>query len=268
MKNPTPRRSSGAAHNAAWIPGLRRPLMAPEDAGGGAAASAAAPAPASTPAAPAPASSPGTAPGGSENMLPQSRVNELVGQARREGREAALREIGPQPKPAAPAPVAPAADPAKPGALTEDAVISLMDRERAFTHASTGTYQLTAPQLQRMTQAFRAEKPTDVAAWTRAYADDLGFKPIAAAPAAAGTQTTPTSSTEAGRPPVAAAPSAPARVDPVTAGGLVDIWNLPLEEINRLGPWGLRAEQEKILAAANQKAGAPPVPRVLQPRKP
>ncbi|MCX5747101.1 MAG: hypothetical protein NT062_31915 [Proteobacteria bacterium] len=41
----------------------------------------------------------------------------------------------------------------------------------------------------------------------------------------------------------AAAPNAPVRVDPITAGGLVDIWHLRDDEIAQLGPSGMRTQE-------------------------
>jgi hypothetical protein len=65
----------------------------------------------------------------------------------------------------------------------------------------------------------------------------------------------------------AAAPTAPSGpVNPMTSGGMVDIFNLSAEQIDQLGPAGLREHHEKNLAVGSQRAGAPPRPRVLQKR--
>lgn len=273
----TRQRGVGAAHIGYWMPGLRAPLLAPEGAGGGGGAPAGGTGggspdtttPTQTPAQPggAPTTPAGTAPAGNEQLLPQSRVNELVGRARQEGRESALREQqqGQQPRAGGNA----GGEPSKASPLTEQDVVNLFARERAFTLASTGTYQITPSQLTRMEEAYRAARPADVGAWSKAYAEDMGFKSIAGAPAAGGatTNTNNSSTPNAGtQQPPASAPLSPSRVDPVTAGGLVDIWNLSLEQVNQLGPDGIRAEHEKILAAANRKSGAPPLPKVLQKR--
>jgi len=61
-----------------------------------------------------------------------------------------------------------------------------------------------------------------------------------------------------------AAPNTPGRVDPITSGGLVDIWNLTPQQLTDLGPSGLRAEFEKIQAAGSRAAGAPPRPKTPQ----
>jgi hypothetical protein len=64
----------------------------------------------------------------------------------------------------------------------------------------------------------------------------------------------------------AAAPTAPSGpVNPMTSGGgMLDIFNLSTEQLDQLGPQGLRGEYEKILAVGAQRAGAPPVHRALQ----
>jgi len=63
----------------------------------------------------------------------------------------------------------------------------------------------------------------------------------------------------------AAAPVAPVgSVNPMTSGGMIDIFNLSAEQLDQLGPAGLREAYEKNIAIGNQRAGAPPRPRVLQ----
>ncbi len=60
----------------------------------------------------------------------------------------------------------------------------------------------------------------------------------------------------------AAAPNTPGRVDPLTAGGLVDIFNLDAAQLDQLGPQGLRTHFEKLLTAGNRANGAPQRPTV------
>jgi hypothetical protein len=43
--------------------------------------------------------------------------------------------------------------------------------------------------------------------------------------------------------------------------GAINIWNLSNDQIEQLGPHGLRAEHEKILAHARGRSGAPPMPK-------
>ncbi|MCX5747907.1 MAG: hypothetical protein NT062_36040 [Proteobacteria bacterium] len=60
----------------------------------------------------------------------------------------------------------------------------------------------------------------------------------------------------------AAAPNAPGRVDPITAGGLVDIWNLRDDEIAQLGPAGMREQFEKLIRHGEQASGRPAKPTI------
>ncbi|MCX5742829.1 MAG: hypothetical protein NT062_10065 [Proteobacteria bacterium] len=65
----------------------------------------------------------------------------------------------------------------------------------------------------------------------------------------------------------AASSTSPARVNSITAGGLVDIWNLRDDEIAQLGPQGMREQFEKLVAAGNKAAGAPDRPTLPTGRK-
>jgi hypothetical protein len=63
----------------------------------------------------------------------------------------------------------------------------------------------------------------------------------------------------------AAAPSAPSGpVNGNNHGGVPDLWSLSVAQIDAMGPAGVRAEYEKIMAVGNARAGAPPRPRVAQ----
>lgn len=113
------------------------------------------------------------------------------------------------PTSAAPPPPTPpiAAPPAiSAGGMTEESVLHLMSRERMFTHATLGV-QITPPQLLRMEQAYRAEKPQDVAAWTTAYIADMGFSRAGSAPAAPHALSGSNLTTAASAAPAPAAPS-------------------------------------------------------------
>lgn len=59
----------------------------------------------------------------------------------------------------------------------------------------------------------------------------------------------------------AAAPNTPGRVDPITSGGLVDIWNLTPQQLSDIGPQGLRVEFEKHLSAGERMSGRPTRPK-------
>ncbi len=59
-----------------------------------------------------------------------------------------------------------------------------------------------------------------------------------------------------------AAPNTPGRVNPLTAGGLVDVFALNDSELAQLGPQGLRTHFENLLTAGNRANGAPQRPTV------
>jgi hypothetical protein len=83
------------------------------------------------------------------------------------------------------------------------------------------------------------------------------------------TKTDPAATTTASavtEPKPASAPNAPGRVDPLTAGGQVNIFNLTDSEINQLGPQGLRKHFETLLEAGNRANGAPQRPTPGKPR--
>ncbi len=64
--------------------------------------------------------------------------------------------------------------------------------------------------------------------------------------------------------PAAAAPSAPARVGGLTQGGITDLFTLDATALNALGPLGVRAAFEQILAIGQQMNGAPPMPKTTR----
>lgn len=249
-------RSYGAAHGAAFgrsmMFGSRGPLLSPEGDGNSAAPTGET---TSTSTTTTTTGTPGTAPAGAsgEKLLTQAQVNALVAQARREGRESAaqpLTQTTTQPK--ATTPTAGEAQPM----MTAEAVQQLMQRERAFTRV-TATAGLNDKQLARMEAAFNADKPADVAAWSTTYLEDMGF----AKPSTTTIQN-PNGITPPAVPglPPAAAPTVPSAVNPMTSGGLTDIFNLSGDQIEQLGPQGMRAEFEKIITAGRRNSGAPPRP--------
>lgn len=204
---------------------------------------------------PAPASTPAPA----ARTFTQEELDGIVQKRLAEDRARRERAATPQSAPkATPVQAQPAAEP-----LTEDAVLSLMARERAFTHATSG-HQMTPQQFARMEAAYRAEKPGDVADWSTKYIADMGFakvgmptqqQPSTPAPAA-----TPAPSEPAKPPPTA--PTAPVPHALPTSGGLVDIWNLTPAQLDQLGPYGVKAEFEKHKEAGARQMGAPPVPKL------
>jgi hypothetical protein len=188
-------------------------------------------------------------------MLTQEQVNEIV--ERRLAEDRARRER--QQPAATPAPKAEATSISP---LTEEAVLSLMARERTFTLA-TSAYQVSPQQLTRMEAAFRAEKPADVAAWTQSYIADMGFKQVTMQqPSTTTTPAPAVGSPEAAKP--AAAPAAPVPHVLPTSGGLTDIWNLTPTQLDQLGPAGVRAELQKHWEHGQRINGAPQRPKPPQ----
>lgn len=64
--------------------------------------------------------------------------------------------------------------------------------------------------------------------------------------------------------PSAAAPSAPARVGGLTQGGIPAIFEMDGAALNAMGPLGVRAAFEQILAIGQQQNGAPPMPKTAR----
>lgn len=248
------KRGAYAAHIGYSMFGARGPLLAPEGDGNGA-ASAGSTVETTTAVAPAPTTGdPATAPGAaSEKMLPQSQVNTLIAQAKRDaearGREAYRKELEAQTaQPAAPKKEAAAAAPTP---MTPADVQQVIARERALERAGAG---LTPGRQQRMETACRAENPSDIAAWCKSYREDMGFD-TTAAPAANSAIAVET------KPPPATTTVPAAVTQGPTAFGLPDVWNYTPAQLDALGPKGLRAEFEKLTAIGLEQSGAPPRPR-------
>lgn len=259
------RTATGAAHFGAPMFGARGPLLAPEgdgSSGGGPTSTTITGTSGDASSANTNGSS-GTAPagGGGEKLLTQEQVNTLVAQARREGRESAARQTGGNNGGGGSGGAAPAAAAAAaPAPMTPESVQQIMQRERAFTRAISST-QISPTQLARMERAFAADNPPDVNAWASSYLADMGIAAPSNTSNSNGT-TTAGSTSPAQHGMGAAAPTAPGTATPTTQGGVVDIWNLSVAQLEELGPEGIRREHEKILAQANRMSGAPPIPRV------
>ncbi len=266
MKQRPTQRSSGSAHlgRASGFAWMRGPLLAPEDAGGAAGGSSGGES--TTPSAPQPGATTqgtsGTAPGGtSEKLLPQSQVNALVAAARREGREQAQREQQqqPRPQPAAAAPRHPVANKTVRDQISELREENRVMRERSRFEREASRLGMDDAVTDKLFSLARATNvaPDNFGTWLGETATQFGIKQ---APA-----TTTTAADTAATTPAAAAPGAPVRVDPLLANsGLVDIFNLTPAQLTALGPSGVRAEYEKILAVAQQQQGAPPRPKLPQ----
>lgn len=246
---------SGGAH-ARWLMfGARGPLLAPEgDPSGGGATGAGSGA--------GNGGTTGGTPTPGENALPktfsQEEVNRIAAAAREDGRKSATKA---QQQQAAPQPA--------PNAGSEDERLSLRLLKAELDETKMrGAFDKRASKLgidddaaETLFALYKAQNPTDPGEWFERTSKLFGL----------GSKTTPPpqpptgSPTEGAKPPLGA-PRPPERVDPHTSGGLLDIWNLPLDQVTKMGPAGLRAEFEKHLAIAAQSSGAPPLPKV-GPRK-
>lgn len=110
---------------------------------------------------------------------------------------------------------------------------------------------------------YDAQRPTDAVAWFESKQKMLGLKGSQSVNQDPNSQTTNTNgaSGNGGTQP-GAAPNAGGKVNPTTSGGLVDIFNLSMDQVIQLGPQGLRQHHEKNLEAARMRDGAPPIPKM------
>ncbi len=192
---------------------------------------------------------PVTAPAGGPATFTQEQVNAIVAD-----RVARVKSAAPA---AAPAP-APTAAPA--GKVTLESLQAELHetRLRATFDKSAAKLNLAEEDADDLFENWR-NKPADTrSGWLEAKAKRL----MPATTTTPASTTTTNAVTNETRP--AVAPNTPGRVNPVTSGGLVDIWNLSPDELSNLGPAGLRTEFEKLTNAANRLAGAPPRPKVTQ----
>ena len=177
----------------------------------------------------------------------QEQVNRIAAAARAEGKSSAERAT----VPAAPPPAE------KQGKVTPESVQAELETMRLRIAYERRASKAGIPEdtLDDTFDLYRAKPADSRDAWLEGWSKKfMPTTPVTNAPATAGV--------EAPKP--AAAPNAPGRVDPITAGGLVDIWNLRDDEIATLGPSGMREQFEKLLAAGNKAAGAPPRPKTPQ----
>lgn len=262
--NPTTDTIATSGPGAAHIGLFGRPTLhrAPEgDVAAGGAAAAAPPSPTTT------ATTPGTPPaGGAPRTFTQEEVNAIVAE-----RVARVKTSAP----AAPAAQAPAAPELATSTGTGDDVSARVGNMefRALFHEQLADFHIPKANREDAMQLARAQlgpKPTPQAMqqWFETKGKIFG------ASTSATTDTTTTSPTNPANP-VAAAPvppspaaaSAPSKVDPLAAGGLVDITSLAPEQIESLGPQGLRQLHERNLAVARRQSGQPALPRMGSARK-
>lgn len=248
MKTTINKHGPGGAHIGFSMFGARGPLREEEGSGGGSST----PPPVAPPAQGEPAPAPGAP---AEKLLPQSQVSTLIADAKRDTeaktRAKVLQEIADK------AATPPASKPAPKGdgSMSAEDVQSLLARDRAFTR-STAKADLNERQQSRMEAAFKADAPTDVAAWCAAYIEDLGIvkQPPAVAPTPSGSPAPTT--------PPPAAPNAPAKVESATANGLPNPWALTADQIDQLGPQGCREMLEKLTTVGRARLGTPPPPKL------
>lgn len=241
---------------------MSRRYLHPDDGntGGGGTPPAGAAAAGTVPPAAAPAAAgaaagdpPGTPPaGGRVTFTPaqQEEVNRIAAEARNQGRRAATTAT----------PAAPAATPSLQDLQDR---LDASEQRRVFDkHALR--LGLNDEQAEELFPMFRGAKPEDAGAWFARISKTFGLGQTTqntSTAAAAATQQVVT-------PNPLVAPNAPAGVNPLDAGGLVDIYTMNDVDRARLGPAGLRAQHEKIMAEANARSGAPPMPRALRPQQP
>lgn len=220
-----------------------------------------APEPATEPVADQPSATPPT--DNSEKLLPQSEVNRLVANARREGRESAQKTVKPAPAapaPQQPAPAAPAVDPLSAmQARLEEMELRLQYAPSAAKAGWDDTQSAT------MFDLFKAQRPQDSADWfSRMEQMFPGSRKTAPVPAT----TTPISQTPAT--PAPAKPNisdrgAAAPTDLRDHNGVLnsrplemtghDVDNLTLEHGHDKG---MQMFQEKVLQALSRVRIKPP----------
>lgn len=101
--------------------------------------------------------------------------------------------------------------------------------------------------------AFEAQKPSDAKAWFDSKVGLFGQKTV-----------NPTNSPNQAvdsRPPVAAASTPPAKVNPVTTGGVVDVFALSPEQLSTLSADDIRKHVDGMMNQTRALSGAPRLPQ-------
>lgn len=224
--------------------GARGILCAPEGDGGGGGAGAA-------------AKSEGeavTPPPASVKFTPeqQEEVNKIAARARDDGRKAATKQTE---KPPAPAP----ADDGEKLSLKSLQAELAETKARAAFDKRVAKLGLSDEAADDMFSLHQLQKPTDQAAWIESKSKLF----VNGASVPINPQPNTTTTTEPAKQP-AAAPSAPSQVNPLTSGGLVNLWGLPEAQIDAMTPATIRGHFEKILETGRAQSGAPPRPMPTQ----
>jgi hypothetical protein len=230
--------------------------MAPEGDGGGGGGSAAS---ASTAAAASGTTTSTTQSTGanSAKLFTQEEVNTIVGE--RVARVKSEQQVQ----------AAPPAAQVSSSATKADLAAELAEMRRKAEFADhVADYSIPRERRGDLYDLFKAQNPSDPVQWFATKA------PIFGATAASASTTTTSNNTNGAnaaqvetKPPPAASTTAPARVDIPTNGGLVDILSLTPQQIDQLGPAGLREIHERNVTAGRQQHGAPSLPRAVLAQK-
>jgi hypothetical protein len=184
-----------------------------------------------------------TPPAEGPKTFTQDQLNAIVGQRLADDR--ARRSAKPEPKPA---PAAPATNSDLTAQIEELQMRNAFDRRVAKLDVPDTT-------AETMFKLYKVDRPADPVVWFDEMAKAFSLKtPSANQPMNNTNGTAPI-------PAAASAPAAPNKVDPLTSAGLVDIWNLSPQQLDAMGPQGLREHFEKALQIGHQMSGAPPKPK-------
>lgn len=189
----------------------------------------------------------------------QEEVNQLVGKARQEAREGALKtkateattppagqqQQGQQQNAAAPDVTS----------IVQQAVAAALQAAGVdpFTQAAR-TAGYSDAQILLARQAHAAAKPDDTGKWLAEWPTQVGMQiKQQGTPAGAG-------STAA-----ASQGGAPRKVEDMrNEAGLIDVFSLTADQVLTLGPARIREEFEKTLAVQRARSGAPPLPAAMR----
>lgn len=194
-----------------------------------------------------------TAPAVEAKTFTQEQVNAFVAQRLSEdrARRAPKAEPTPQPKPET---KAESKSEASDEIAARIAALEEQNHRLAF-NARIAKFDLPESKASKLYTLYKATKPADDAAWINETIEEFGMKqpqPVTApTPVAAPSQ------------PPASAPQAPSgSVNPVTHGGIVDLFNLTPAQLAQLGPPGVRAALDQIRTHHAQSSGLARLPRV------
>lgn len=183
----------------------------------------------------------------------QEEVNQLVGRARDEGRQAALKKPGTTGQEQRTEGQATTAQPSVEELIQRSVQAALQQAGvDPFTQAAKAAGYSDA-QVRLARAAADAAKPTDLSDW------------LAKWPAEVGLNIQPTSQAQPGTTPGAPRVAAPRKVDNLEQdGGFVDVFSLTDAQVEAMPIETIVGHFEKAKAAARAKTGAPPLPKALR----